>query len=427
MLDHKVKPCGTILNCGRIFIMNQKFKAKAVQAIRDVQHFGEEGGVVPVIDVAATSTFLDPEDMEKAFRGEVQGCYLYSRHTNPSNIMFGKKLAAMEGMEAALGVASGMAAIASTVEQLMEGHGHILSSNVVYGGTYALFANILPKRGIEVSFIDPRNLAEVEASITAKTKLLYVETMSNPLLAISDLKGLGELAKRHGLSFVVDNTFTPLIVSPAEFGADVIVYSCTKYISGASDLIAGAVISSEKFISRLIDVNDGIVMLTGPVIDARIAQELYLRLDHLPLRIKAHSQSAEFFSKALAHRNIPVIYPGLPIHPEHELFNRIRNPEFGYGGMLTLDCQTPKKAMQLARELQDVKFGLYAVSLGFSRTLMSCPANSTSSEIPADEQKKIGLSPGLLRLSIGYTGENQEMLDRFLKSYEKVFLSARNS
>lgn len=389
------------------------------QRIRDVQHFGEEGGVVPVVDVAATSTFLKPTDMEKAFNGEMPGCYLYSRHSNPTVQHFSQKMAAMEGMEAALGVASGIAAISSTILQLMPSGGHLVSARTVYGGTYALFNNILPRFGIKVSFVDIHDLKSVEAAITADTKLLYAETMSNPMLRIADLPALGKICKTKNVKFVVDNTFTPMMVSPAQWGADVVVHSCTKYISGASDLIAGAIVSSQEFINQLIDVNHGVVMLTGPVMDARIAHELYSRMDHLHIRMMAHSKSALFLAERLEQAQVPVIYPGLKTHQDAFMMKQILNAEFGFGGMLVVDCETSAKALELANRLQQEKFGLYAVSLGFSRTLMSCPSVSTSSEIPEVEQKKMGLSPGLLRLSIGYSGNDEAMTERFFKCYQQ--------
>ena len=390
------------------------------QAIRDIQHFGEEGGVVPVIDVAATSTFLNPEDMERVFRGELPDRYLYSRHSNPTVAAFGKKLAAMEGMEAAVGVASGIAAIACAVEQLMPNGGHLVSSRTIYGGTWALFANILPRHGIKVSFVDPDDVSAFERAITPETRVIYTETMSNPLLALSDLRALGELARKRNVKLVVDNTFTPALISPGQYGADVVVHSCTKYLSGASDLVAGAIVSNKKFIDDLVDLNQGMVMLTGPVMDARVAHELYLRLDHLPIRMAAHSRAAGFMAMKMEEAGIHVIYPGLKSHPQHELMKKMMHPEYGYGGMITLDCKTKERAMRLASRLQDEKFGLYAVSLGFSRTLMSCPSVSTSSEIPVEEQEKMHLSPGLLRLSIGYTGSDKIMWDRFIRCYREV-------
>jgi len=387
------------------------------QNIRDIQHFGEEGGVVPAIDVGATSTFMNPSDMERAFRGELAGCYLYSRHANPTVKALGAKLAAMEGTEAALGVASGMSAIHCSILQLIPQGGHVISSTSVYGGTYALFKNILPRMGITVTFVDMNDMQAVEAAIGPNTKVLYTETMSNPLLRIADLPALSALAKKRGLKLMVDNTFTPLIVTPSKFGADVVVHSCTKFISGASDLIGGAVCASQEFINSLIDINHGMVMLTGPIMDARIAHKLYTRLDHLGIRMSGHAKSAGFLARALDAEKIPVIYPGLTKHKDHALFCKIMNSDYGFGGMLTVDLGSSERALGLARRLQDEKFGLYAVSLGFSRTLMSCPSISTSSEIPEDEQKAMGLSPGLLRLSIGYLGDDQVMLEKFLRCY----------
>lgn len=392
-----------------------------IQKMRDLQDFGEEGGVVPVIDVASTSTFLNPADMEKTFHGELQGCYLYSRHSNPSVAAFGRKFAALEGTEAALGVSSGMAAIASTMDQLVSRGEHVVSSRTIYGGTYALFKNILPRRGIEVTFVDPDDLGAFERAIRPETKVIFTESLSNPLLRMSDLRGLGALKARHGLKLVVDNTFVPLLIHPADFGADVVIHSCTKYISGASDMISGVIAGNKEFISSLTDINTGTVMLTGPVMDSRIAHELYLRLDHLPVRMQAHSRHAQFLAEHMESAGVPVIYPGLASHPQHERMKEHLQPGFGYGGMLTVDCGTSKKAMELASQLQSRKFGLYAVSLGFSRTLMSCPSVSTSSEIPEEEQRQMNLSPGLLRLSIGFTGSVKTEWERFEHSWGEVF------
>jgi methionine-gamma-lyase len=392
----------------------------ANQRIRDIQHFGEEGGVTPTIDVAATSTFLKPGDMERVFGGEIKGCYLYSRHSNPTTSAFGKKLAAMEGMPAALGVSSGMAAVNCVIEQWTQSGDHIIAAQTVYGGTYALFKNVLPKRGVQVTWVDIEKLEDVKKAIRPNTKMIYTETMSNPLLAVSDLPKLSALAKSHSLKLVVDNTFTPLIVTPGIHGADAIIYSCTKYISGASDLIAGAVVGSQELIDSLIDVNTGVAMLTGPVMDARVAHELYMRLDHLPLRIKEHSRIALSFARRMEKEKIPVIYPGLEKCSGFAPLKTMMHADYGFGGMLVVDCGSSEKALELAEKLQNDQFGLYAVSLGFSRTLMTCPSISTSSEIPAAEQKTMGLLPGLLRLSIGFVGDEETMWNRFFKCYRAV-------
>lgn len=395
-------------------------KSGLKQRIRDLQHFGEEGGVVPAIDLAVTSTFLNPKDMEQTFLGEKEGCYLYSRHSNPTVNMFSAKMAAFENTEAALGVASGMSAISSVIEQLMPVGGEIVSSLTVYGGTYALFKNIFPRQGIHTRFVDIEDLAAVEKAITKNTKILYTESISNPLLKLSLLPKLAALAKKHQLKFVVDNTFAPCLLTPAEHGADVVIHSCTKYISGSADMIAGVICGTQEFISQLIDVNTGVVMLKGPVMDSRSAHELYMRLDHLPIRMKAHSDSALALARSLEKSGVPVIYPGLESHSQHADYKQLLHSEFGFGGMMAVETSSAEKAMQLAQALQNNKFGLYAVSLGFSRTLMTVPAITTSSEISNEDQVKMKLNKGLLRLSIGYVGQDEIMFERFLSAYKSI-------
>lgn len=185
-------------------------------------------------------------------------------------------------------------------------------------------------------------------------------------------------------------------------------------------MIAGVICGSKKFIASLIDVNTGTVMLKGPVMDPRIAHELYLRLDHLPIRIKAHSAAALYLAEHLTKNNISVIYPGLARHAQHAQYQQDVNFDYGFGGMMAIEMENSEKAMQLAQQLQNEKFGLYAVSLGFSRTLMTVPAVTTSSEISEEDQKRMKLPKGLLRLSIGYIGNNDTLLKRFLSVYNKV-------
>ncbi len=400
--------------------MEQKLTLE--QRLRDLQHFGEEGGVVPVIDLASTSTFLNPKDMEQTFLGEKEGCSLYSRHSNPTVIMFSKKMAALENTESALGVASGMSAIACTLEQLLDDGGEIISSPTIYGGTFALFKNVFPKQNITTQFVDLNDLGAVEKAITPKTKVIYVETISNPLLNLAPVKQLSLICKKHQIKLVVDNTFSPCLITPADLGADVVIHSCTKFISGSSDMIAGVICGTKDFINSLIDVNTGRVMIKGPTMDPRTAHELYMRLDHLPIRIQAHSQKAQFFAEEIEKMNLKVIYPGLISHPQHAVYKDVVNPRFGFGGMLAVEFDTADKAMLVSQELQNEKFGLYAVSLGFSRTLMTVPALTTSSEIPEDQQKQMKLSRGLIRFSIGFIGDDKIMLERFkkvIKNYTK--------
>jgi len=379
------------------------------------REFGEHGGVTPSLARSSTFTVMDPASMPEIFTGtkgpEQNGCYLYSRHFNPTNTILARYLAAMEGTESAQATASGMSAIACTLLQLCRQGDHIVAGDTIYGGTHALLREMLPDMGIGTTFVAPTDLAAFKRSITPHTKVIYVETMANPTLVIADLPKLADLAHENGIKLVVDNTFTPVLVSPVQLGADVVVYSLTKYISGASDMIAGAICAEKEFIYALKDLHTGRAMLLGPTMDPRAAFDLIQRLPHLPIRIREHSRRAMVMATHLERLGVAVTYPGLASHPQHDLFTAILNQGYGYGGMLTVDGKTQRQAENFMQILQnDEKFGFVAVSLGYHDTLMSCSGSSTSSEIAPEDQSAMGLSPGLVRLSIGYTGALEERI-----------------
>lgn len=191
---------------------------KAADNLQDLQYFGEYGGVNPSISDSSTYTFLSAKTMFDTFEGNTEGCYLYSRHSSPSNLYLGEALAALEGTETANVTASGMGAISAVIFQLCNAGDHIVSSRTIYGGTYALMKNFLKKFNIEISFVDTTNLDAVGMAITPKTKLLYCESVSNPLLEVADIGALSKLAKKNNIPLVVDNTFSPLSISPRKIG-----------------------------------------------------------------------------------------------------------------------------------------------------------------------------------------------------------------
>ncbi|MFO7866776.1 MAG: aminotransferase class I/II-fold pyridoxal phosphate-dependent enzyme [Candidatus Aminicenantes bacterium] len=391
------------------------------------REFGEHGGVTPSISRSSTFTVMEPDIMPKIFEGlrgpHKDGCFLYSRHFNPTVDVLDRYLAAMEGTESALSTASGMSAIACTLLQLCRHGDHIVSSDTIYGGTHALLGELFPQMNIHTTFVSPQNTKAFEEAVQPNTRVLFTETVGNPTLKISDIPALSRIARRHNLTLVVDNTFTPVIVSPARLGADIVVYSMTKFISGASDLIAGAVCAGEDFILRLMDLHTGRVMLLGPTLDPRTAYDIIQRLPHLPLRMKEHGRRALAIACRLEKSGAPVKYPGLPSHPHYELYSSLLNEGYGFGGMLTLDCKTRQKADELMSILQNKeRFGLIAVSLGYFDTLMSCSGSSTSSEIPPEDQKKMELSPGLIRLSIGYTGSLESRIQQISRAVKAVGL-----
>ena len=369
--------------------------------IQDLQFFGESGGVNPSISDSSTYTFLSAQTMLDTFEGNTEGCYLYSRHTTPSNMYLGEALAAMEGTQTANVAASGMGAITPTILQFCKATDHIVSSRTIYGGTYAFLKNFTPKLSIETSFVDITNLEAVEAAITPKTKIIFCECVSNPLLEIADIKGLAAIAKKHNLQLLVDNTFSPLSLSPIKLGADVVMHSLTKFINGSSDTMGGVVCGSQELIDALRDVNDGAMMLLGASMDSLRAASILKNLRTLHLRIQKHSKNALYLAQKFEADGLRAVYPGLPSHPGHELYNDMMNPTYGYGGMLTIDAGSLEKANKLMELMQEKNVGYLAVSLGFYKTLFSAPGTSTSSEIPEEDQAQMGLTEGLIRFSIG--------------------------
>jgi methionine-gamma-lyase len=205
-----------------------------------------------------------------------------------------------------------------------------------------------------------------------------------------------------------------MILSPKKLGADIVVHSMTKFINGSSDIIAGAICADQDLIHGMIDLHMGSLMLLGPTMDPRIAFEISMRLPHLGIRMAEHSRRAMFFAQRLADLNLPVSYPGLPAHPQHELLKRDMNPEYGFGGIFTLDLGTEEKAYQFMNILQnDEKFGFIAVSLGYFDSLISCSASSTSSELSEQDLTAAGITQGLVRISIGYTGSLPQRWQQF--------------
>jgi methionine-gamma-lyase len=400
------------------------------ESLASMRHeFGEHGGVNMSIEASTTFTVMNAATMPDIFHGlrgpEQGGCYLYGRHFNPTVYVLGRQLAALEGTGAAYCTASGMAAISVALLQLCDAGDHIVASGTIYGGTYALLAEYLPtKCTIRTSFVDVTDLAAVEAAITDRTRALYVETLSNPTLRVANIPALVEIARRRRVTLVVDNTFTPAMISPAVMGADVVIHSLTKFISGASDIVAGVVCGTADFVTRLMDVHTGSLMLLGPTMDPKVAHELSLRIPHLPLRMAEHSRRALLFATRLRERGCDVVYPGLPNHPDHALAQQLFRAEYGFGGVLTVDLGTSARAFRFMELLQNQdRFGYMAVSLGYFDTLMSCSASSTSSEMSDEALRRAGISPGLVRMSIGYTGSVEQRWTQLADALDQLSAS----
>ena len=395
-------------------------KGSPANNIQDLQFFGEFGGVNPSITDSSTFTYLAGKTMGDVFDGLQEGCYLYSRHTNPSTSYLGQAISVMEYTKGAILSASGMSAITTTLLQCCSSGDEIISSRTIYGGTYAFMKNYLPKFNIKTTFVNTTKLEEIENAITEKTKVIYCETMSNPLLEVSDINAIAVVAKKNGIKFVVDNTFTPMIFSPAKMGADIVIHSLTKFINGTSDTVGGVVCSDEEFIGSMIDVNSGSAMLLGPTMDSVRAASILKNIRTLHLRMKKHSENAQYLSEKFQTDGLRVIYPGLENHPQHEMMKNSMNDGFGFGGMFVLDTKTKEKANTLMEEMQNNNLGYLAVSLGFYKTLFSAPGLSTSSEIPEEERETMGLSDGLVRISIGLDNDIERTYNTMVDCMKKV-------
>lgn len=385
----------------------------AANEIQDLQYFGEFGGVNPSISDSSTYTFLSAKTMFDTFEGNAEGCYLYSRHSSPMNLYLSQALAKMENTEAANVTASGMGAITSVLMQICKSGDHIISSRTIYGGTYAFMKNFLPPFQIETSFVDIGNFESIENAIQPNTKIIYCESVSNPLLEVADLRKLSEICKKHNLKLIVDNTFSPLSISPTLLGADIVIHSLTKFINGSSDTVGGVYCGNQQFIDDTKNVNNGACMLLGPTMDSLRSASILKNLRTLHIRIKQHSHNALYLAQKFEEDGLKVSYPGLKSHKNHNLMKSMMHEEYGFGGLLTLDAGTTDKANELMELMQKENLGYLAVSLGFYKTLFSCSGSSTSSEIPEEERETMGISDGLIRFSIGLDHDIQ-------RTYEKM-------
>ncbi|CAL0323074.1 unnamed protein product [Lupinus luteus] len=379
------------------------------------------------IEASATFTVMEPETLRRMFAGELghdQDFFIYSRHFNPTVLNLSRQLAALEGTEAAYCTSSGMSAISAVLLQLVSNGGHVVAANSLYGGTHALLTHFLPRvSNITTTFVDIMDLEQVkDAIIEGKTSVLYFETMSNPNLKVANIPELSRLGHEKGVTVVVDNTFAPMVVSPARLGADVVVHSVSKFISGGADIIAGAVCGPASLLNSMMGLHNGTLMILGPTMNAKVAFELSERIPHLSIRMKEHSNRALAYATRLEKLGVKVIYPGLKSHPQHELLKSIANDGYGFGGLLGIDMETEENANRFMSYLQNyAQFGFMAVSLGYYETLLSCSGSSTSSELNEEEKKQAGISPGLIRVSVGFVGTLEQKLAQLEKALARFF------
>ena len=357
----------------------------------------EKSGIplLPPIYQNSTFRFTTAAECAEAFRDEESG-YVYTRWGNPTQEVLEKKLAVLEAGEAALTTASGMGAVSTALLTALADGGHVVAMENLYSATFQILNEELPRFGIETTFVDATDTTQIERAIRTDTKVLYLESPTNPLLKLIDLRTSAEIAKAHGLTSIIDNTFaTPCGQQPIALGIDVVVHSMTKYLSGTGAVIAGAIIGQKEFVTR---TKEGALRNFGAVISPFNAWLTLHGLTTLPLRFARHCENAAHVAAFLeAHPAVAwVRYPGLPSHPQHEL---AKHQMEAFGGMITLELKGGRTAGEhLVDRLQLCSL---AVSLGDVRTLICHPASTTHSHVPAEIRQQIGITDGLVRISVG--------------------------
>jgi cystathionine beta-lyase/cystathionine gamma-synthase len=318
----------------------------------------------------------------------------YARTQNPTRLALERNLAALENGRACFAFASGMAAI-NAVMTLLEAGDHVVVSDNTYGGTFRLFDKVLKKFGLVFSYVDTREPQNVEQALRPNTRMVFIETPTNPVMAITDIRALSELTRRRGIRLVVDNTFmSPYFQRPLELGADIVIHSTTKYLNGHSDSVGGAVIvNDEEDIKRLAFIQNAAGAILSPM-----DSWLVLRgTKTLAVRMRQHDENGRAVAQFLSdHPKVKkVYYPGLKSHPQHELAKRQMS---GFGGMISFETGSLENAR---RVLESVQLCTLGESLGGVETLISHPATMTHASLPEAERIRLGITDGLVRLSVG--------------------------
>jgi cystathionine beta-lyase/cystathionine gamma-synthase len=321
--------------------------------------------------------------------------YDYARTVHPTREALQKNLASLEGAAFGLCFGSGMAATSTIIEALSSGD-HVICGNDLYGGTYRVFTKVFARFGVTFTFVDTSNIDAVENAFTPNTKLVWLETPSNPLLKITDIRAIAKLAHAHKAKVIVDNTFaSPALQNPLRLGADVVVHSTTKYIGGHSDVVGGAILTSDEALHKEYKfLQNAVGAVPGPL-------DCFLLLRStktLALRVARHCESAMIVAKhLLSHPEVAKVhYPGLPTHPGHEI---AKSQMSGFGGMISVELKGDMERAK--RMISSCEIFSLAESLGGVESLISHPASMTHGSIPREERLKAGLTDGLIRLSVG--------------------------
>ena len=367
------------------------------------------------LPIFQTSTFRYDSVAEGAALGKDRGeGWYYTRWGNPTTRLFEERMALLEGAEDGLATASGMGAIAMAVLSVVEPGAHVVSPRAVYQAAFQLFNEVLPGRGVEVSFIDSMDIAAYEEAVRPTTRLLYIETPNNPLIQVTDIAAVVALARRIGATVIADNTFaSPYNTTPCTLGVDLVAHSATKYLGGHADASAGVIVGRGALVQRARHN----LRIFGPVLDPFAAWLLLRGLKTLGLRVERHTQNAQRLAEFLAgHPQVESVnYPGLPTHPGHAIAARQMR---GFGGMLSFEVWGGFASG--VRCVESLQTCLMAVSLGGTETLVTHPASTTSVDIPKEHRERAGITDGLIRVSVGL-----EDVEDLIADFDQALQSAR--
>lgn len=367
---------------------------------RQIHHGGHQGHAAGPLStpICQTSTFA----MESARHGaelfdrSAEG-YIYTRLGNPDHALLEQRIADLENGEAAVATSSGMAAISSILLTLLKAGDHVVSGRVLYGCTFSLLRDSLPRLGIDTTFADTTNLEAVREALQPATRLVFLETPTNPNLEITDIAAVCRLAHDNGILVAVDNTFcTPYLQRPLDCGADIVVHSATKYLNGHGDVVAGMVVGGRSFVNQVRDT--ALRQVTGAVLGPFEAFLILRGLKTLSYRMQAHCRNAQVVADFLqSHPMVEeVVFPGLPSHPQFEL---AQQQMVAAGGMVS--CRVKGGYEAAARVIDSLEMISIAVSLGDVETLVEHPASMTHASYSLEERRKAGITENLIRFSIG--------------------------
>lgn len=343
-----------------------------------------------------TSSFVceSAADAAAKFSGEIEG-NTYSRYTNPTVQAFEKRLAVLDGAEAAVATSSGMAGVHAITLAYLKSGDHVVCSRAVFGSILSLFEKYVIKFGVDVTFVDLGDLEAWKQAIRPNTRLLFIETPSNPLAQVGDMQAIADIAHAHGALFAVDNTFcTPVLQRPIQFGADLVIYSSTKYIDGQGRALGGAVVGSAKLMEEI----TGVIRTLGNSLSPFNAWIFLKGLETLSLRMKAHCASAQKLAEWLdAHPNVEkVYYAGLPHHPGHAL---AKKQQSGFGGVVSFVAKGERQGAWTV--IDNTKFLSITSNLGDVKSTITHPATTSHGRMSAEAKQAAGISEGLIRVSVG--------------------------